>query len=152
MIQKSPLCQLIVSTVLQKAILAIADLSPRLVFLHKSTFMQQYEYYWANSTDPKIMWIALLFSVLTMVMLSYHLIGDEPPEYEGISERLAEFYKLKTVQCVRLGDITKCAPFTVEALLYNGLAEQVTRSERVTDVWALFGIVLRLAIQMGYHR
>jgi hypothetical protein len=59
------------------------------------------------------MWLGLLFSMLTLVMLSYHILDDEPPEYEKISESLFELYRLRTAQCLMLGDITKCAPYTL---------------------------------------
>jgi hypothetical protein len=106
----------------------------------------------ANPNKTKIMWLGLLFAILTMVMLSYHVIGDEPPEYEGVAESLFELYRLRTAQCLKLGDITKCAPHTLEALIYYTFAEQATRNDNGTVVWMLFGIINRVTLQMGYHR
>lgn len=98
------------------------------------------------------MWIGMLFSVMAMVMLSYHLVEEEPPEYVGVSERLSDLYRLRTVQCLALGDITKCAPYTMETLLFYGIAEQARKSDSGTGVWLMYGTIIRVAQQMGYHR
>lgn len=98
------------------------------------------------------MWLGLLFSMLTLVMLSYHILLDEPPEYEGVSESLFELYRLRTAQCLMLGDITKCAPFTIETLIFNSMAEQATRHDSGASVWLMFGVINRVALQMGYQR
>ncbi|TVY33408.1 Equisetin cluster transcription factor [Lachnellula subtilissima] len=125
---------------------------PAFNFLHCPTFLQQYEDFCANPTQSKVMWLGLLFSILTLVMLSYHILLDEPPEYEGVSESLFELYRLRTAQCLMLGDITKCAPFTIETLIFNSMAEQATRHDSGASVWLMFGVINRVALQMGYQR
>jgi hypothetical protein len=67
--------------------------------------MQQYEKHWENPSETKIMWIGLLFSMLSLIMLSFYLNEDEPPEYEGTSHSLYELYRLRTAQCLMMGDI-----------------------------------------------
>lgn len=67
--------------------------------------MQQYEKHWENPSETKIMWIGLLFSMLSLIMLSFYLNEDEPPEYEGASQSLYELYRLRTAQCLMMGDI-----------------------------------------------
>ncbi|TVY38561.1 Pyrrolocin cluster transcription factor [Lachnellula occidentalis] len=125
---------------------------PAFNFLHCPTFLQQYEDFCVNPTQGKVMWLGLLFSILTLVMLSYHILLDEPPEYEGVSESLFELYRLRTAQCLMLGDITKCAPFTIETLIFNSMAEQATRHDSGASVWLMFGVINRVALQMGYQR
>jgi len=85
-------------------------------------------------------------------MVSYYILDDEPPEYEGVSESLFELYRLRTAQCLMLGDITKCAPYTLETLIFNAMAEQATRNDNGASVWMMFGVINRVALQMGYHR
>lgn len=53
--------------------------------------------------------------------------------------------------CLRL-DITKCAPFTLETLVYNSMAEWARKTVSETRVWMMVGLVCRVALQMGYHR
>jgi hypothetical protein len=69
--------------------------------------MKQYEEHWENPSQTKIMWIGLLFSMLSLMMLSFYLNDDEPPEYEGTSHSLYELYRLRTAQCLMMGDIVR---------------------------------------------
>ena len=98
------------------------------------------------------MWLGLLFSMLSLTMLSYYIFEDEPPEYEGISKSLSELYRLRTAQCLMIADITKCAPYTLETLLYNAVAEGFRSSGSPTGIWIMIGVIVRVALQMGYHR
>ncbi|TVY85018.1 Equisetin cluster transcription factor eqxF [Lachnellula suecica] len=125
---------------------------PSFHILHPHTFMQQYENHWHNPYESKLMWLGLLFSMLSLVMLSYHADDNEPPEYEGVSESLFELYRMRTAQCLMLADITKCAPHTLETLLFNAFAEQASRNANGASVWLMFGVITRVALQMGYHR
>lgn len=98
------------------------------------------------------MWLGLVFSILTLTMLSFHVLDDEPLEYEGVSESLFELYRLRTAQSLMLADITKCAPYTLDTLILNAMAEQASRSDNGASVWMMFGVINRVALQMGYHR
>lgn len=98
------------------------------------------------------MWLGMLFSVLNLAMLGYALFENEPPEYEGVSESLAELYRLRTAQCLMMGDITKCAPYTLETLIFNSFGEHLRRKDSERGVWMMVGVIVRAAIQMGYHR
>ncbi len=85
-------------------------------------------------------------------MLSYHINGDEPPEYEGISGSLSQLYRVRTAQCLALGDISMCKPYTVETLIYNIMCEWGRRGQGDARVWMMVGLLVRVALQMGYHR
>jgi hypothetical protein len=98
------------------------------------------------------MWLGLLFSILCITMLSYNQFDDEPPEFEGMSESLFELYRLRTAQCLIIGDITKCLPYTVETLIHNAVAEHSRKDEAVRGHWMMASVVIRAAINMGYHR
>jgi hypothetical protein len=98
------------------------------------------------------MWIGLLFSILAVTMLSYHLVGNEPLEYKGTSRALYEEYRMRTAQCLMEGDIAKCLPYTLETLLLNTTAELARRDDNSRGLWMMTGVVVRAAINMGYHR
>jgi hypothetical protein len=68
--------------------------------------MKQYQAHWESPSETQIMWIGLLFSMLSLIMLSFYLNDEEPPEYEGTSQSLYELYRLRTAQCLMMGDIT----------------------------------------------
>lgn len=98
------------------------------------------------------MWLGLLFSILSLTMASYIHPKEEPLEFEGNSKALFDLYRLRTSQCLMMADITKCLPYTVETLIYNVLAEQVGKRDANTGSWVMCGVIVRVALQMGYHR
>ena len=98
------------------------------------------------------MWLGLLFSILGIVMLSYHQFDNEPLEYKGISGTLCELYRLRTAQCLTTGDIAKCLPYTLETFLFNSTAELAREDDNGRGLWMMTGIMVRAAINMGYHR
>jgi hypothetical protein len=84
-------------------------------------------------------------------MLSYHQF-EEPSEYEGISESLFQLYRLRTAQCLIIGDIAKCLPYTLETLRFNATAELNRQDDNSRNLWIMTGVIVRAAINMGYHR
>lgn len=84
-------------------------------------------------------------------MLSYQLYG-EPAEYEGVSESLFQLYRLRTAQCLIIGDIAKCLPYTLETLRFNATAELNRKDDNSRGLWIMTGVIVRAAINMGYHR
>ncbi|EPE32875.1 hypothetical protein GLAREA_05887 [Glarea lozoyensis ATCC 20868] len=125
---------------------------PTAPVVYQQNFMQQYEEHWNNPSDTSVMWIGLLFSILAVTMLSYHLAGNEPPEYKGSSRVLYEQYRMRTAQCLMKGDIAKCLPYTLETLLLNTTAELARHDDNSRGLWMMTGVVIRAAINMGYHR
>jgi hypothetical protein len=98
------------------------------------------------------MWLGLLFSVLAITMLSYNMLDEEPPEYEGISEALLDLYRLRTAQCLIMGDIAKCLPYTLETLIHYASAEYSRKDDNGRGQWMMASVIVRAAINMGYHR
>ncbi|PYI07762.1 hypothetical protein BO78DRAFT_312307 [Aspergillus sclerotiicarbonarius CBS 121057] len=119
--------------------------------LHQPTFMREYNEHWKDPSCTNFIWLGLLFSILGITMLSYHQHG-EPPEYEGISESLFQLYRVRTAQCLLSGDIAKCLPYTVEALRFNATAELNRKDDNRRGLWIMTGVIVRAAINMGYHR
>lgn len=89
--------------------------------------------------------------MLGITMLSYHQFY-EPPEYEGLSESLFQLYRLRTAQCLIIGDIAKCLPYTLETLRFNATAELNRKDDSRRGLWIMTGVIVRAAINMGYHR
>ncbi|KAI1379214.1 hypothetical protein F4677DRAFT_410932 [Hypoxylon crocopeplum] len=119
--------------------------------LHQPTFMREYNAHWRDPSRTNFIWLGLLFSILGITMLAYHQHG-EPPEYEGISESLFQLYRIRTAQCLLSGDIAKCLPYTVETLRFNATAELNRKDDNRRGLWIMTGVVVRAAINMGYHR
>jgi hypothetical protein len=98
------------------------------------------------------MWIGLLFSILGITMLSFHQFDNEPSGYIGRAECLFSEYRLRTAQCLMIGDIAKCLPYTLETLLLNSTAELARKDDNARGLWMMTGVMIRTAINMGYHR
>ncbi|KAI1776790.1 fungal-specific transcription factor domain-containing protein [Hypoxylon cercidicola] len=120
--------------------------------VHGPTFQQQLRNHWQDPSKSSIMWLGLLYSMLCLAMLSYHKVGDEPPEWKGRSLDLAAEYRLRTVQCLVVADYTKPVEYTVETLLLYLFGEYSSRWDADLSLWIITGIITRIAFRMGYHR
>jgi hypothetical protein len=98
------------------------------------------------------MWLGLLFSILAVTMLSYTMLDSEPPEYKGVAGPLLTLYRLRTAQCLMIGDIARCLPYTLETLIYYASAEFARRDDNYRGQWMLASFMVRAAVNMGYHR
>lgn len=120
--------------------------------VHGPTFHRQLEKHWQDPSKSPIMWLGLLYSVLCLAMLSYHKVGDEPPEWKGRSLELASEYRLRTVQCLIAGDYTKPGEYTVETMLLYLFGEFSSRWDADMSLYLMNSVVVRVAFRMGYHR
>ncbi|KAI1503144.1 hypothetical protein F5X99DRAFT_425947 [Biscogniauxia marginata] len=120
--------------------------------IHGPSFQQQLRNHWQDPSKSTIMWIGLLYSMLCLAMLSYHKVGDEPPEWKGRSLELAAEYRLRTVQCLIVADYTKPVEHTIETMLLYLFGEYSSRWDADLGLWLITSIITRLAFRMGYHR
>ncbi|KAL2845926.1 hypothetical protein BJY01DRAFT_213775 [Aspergillus pseudoustus] len=118
--------------------------------LHQPTFMREYNGHWKDPSQTSMIWIGLLFSILGITMLASQF--DESPEYQGISESRFELYRLRTAQSLLMGDLAKCLPYTVETLRFNATAELNRKDDNSRGLWIMAGVIVRVAVNMGYHR
>ncbi|KAF3768931.1 hypothetical protein M406DRAFT_250084 [Cryphonectria parasitica EP155] len=120
--------------------------------VHAPTFHQQLRAHWQDPSRTPIMWLGLLYSVLCLAMLSYHKVGDEPPEWKGRTLELAAEYRLRTVQCLIAADYTKPGEYTVETMLLYIFGEFSSRWDADLSLYLINSVVTRVAFRMGYHR
>lgn len=120
--------------------------------IHAPTFHQQLRAHWQDPSKTPIMWLGLLYSVLCLAMLSYHKVGDEPPEWKGRSLELAAEYRLRTVQCLITADYTKPVEYTVETMVLYVFGEYSSRWDADLGLWLINSLIARIAFRMGYHR
>ncbi|KAL3455536.1 hypothetical protein BJX64DRAFT_294958 [Aspergillus heterothallicus] len=118
--------------------------------IHEPTFMQECAQHWREPSRTSIMWVGLLFSILGITMLAFQF--SESSEYEGISESRFDLYRLRTAQCLLMGDIAKCLPYTIETLRFNATAELNRKDDNSRGLWIMTGVIVRAAVNMGYHR
>lgn len=85
-------------------------------------------------------------------MLSYQRGGDEPPELRGKVVDLTNTYRKLTSQCLVLADFTKPITGTIETLVLYLHSEYSQSKDSEVGIWVLVGMIVRLAMRMGYHR
>ena len=127
------------------------------VILHSPTFLDEYERFWDNPHETPTLWIGLLFGIMCLGVLYQQLLPDESAleshsrNYLDAKHQI-QIYREKTAQCLILGNYIKSAPFAIETLLLYMHAEYLRKDDTATSPWVLLGIIVRLALRMGYHR
>jgi hypothetical protein len=129
---------------------------PVTLIIHRNVFFRRYENFWERPFETPIMWITILFGMMyTVAYYTLFVTGDlgsldgaTLSEYQNIVETSHE----KMIQCLRLGNYMKGAPHTVEALLYLLQVEYIQGDGAQYGCWQLIGVIVRIAMKMGYHR
>ncbi|KAG0154531.1 hypothetical protein PDIDSM_99 [Penicillium digitatum] len=125
---------------------------PAIHVLHGPTFQAQYNKHWDDPAATELVWIAMLFGMMRLAMLSYHREGDEPPEFRDKSLDMAGGFRNSVAQCLTLADYTKSHPFLIEALVFHLQGDFSQTREADISIWVMTGVVVRLAMRSGYHR
>ncbi|KAJ5566531.1 hypothetical protein N7535_008169 [Penicillium sp. DV-2018c] len=125
---------------------------PTTHILHGPTFQAQYNKHWEDPSKTELVWIAMLFALMRLAMLSYHREGDEPPEFRGKSIDMAGSFRNYAAQCLTLADYTKSHPFLIEALVFHLAADFSQARDQDISIWVMTGVIARLAMRQGYHR
>ena len=140
------------STVLALCSRYFSSMDSSINIVHAPTFYRQLQDHWGDPSKTPIMWLALLYAILCLAMLSYIKVGDEPPEWKGRALELADEYRLRTVQCLIAGDYTKPTAYTVESMLLYTFCEYFSRCDADLGLWHITAMTVRTALRMGYHR
>jgi hypothetical protein len=103
------------------------------------------------------MWIGLLYGILCVaVQHEFYNFEEEgtifPYQSKAEAVSLIAIYREKTVQCMVIGKYTKSVPYSIETLLTYLCIESFRTPDSQVENWVLLGIVIRIALRMGYHR
>ncbi|RDL35368.1 uncharacterized protein BP5553_07299 [Venustampulla echinocandica] len=132
------------------------ELSP--VATHGPTFLKEYENFWDNPPGTPVMWLGLLFAMMCLAVhfqkfaasgsttVNPALRSTQEHEYQ------LQTYREKVAQCLVLGKYTKSVPYTVQTLLLYFTIEYIQCKDTQVGPWILMGMILRIAMRMGYHR
>ncbi|KAH7171263.1 hypothetical protein EDB81DRAFT_865164 [Dactylonectria macrodidyma] len=118
-------------------------------FIHAAQFQRLYQAFWTSPTNAPPLWTALLFSICQIASnsLTSRSLGATDPDSPP-----STCFSLASAHCLSLGSYFRPQPFAVEALLLFAQAQCITSLELSPDLGPLFGSLIRLATQMGYHR
>lgn len=125
---------------------------PAVHILHPPSWYRLYEKHWENPDQTGPAWLGQMFALLCLAMHSYYRMGDEPPEFRGKSLALAANYRVLTGQCLLLADFTKPVNHMIETMVLHLHCEYARDRDAEVGVWVLVGMIVRLAMRMGYHR
>lgn len=132
-----------------------ADMPVSLV-IHRKVFIKQYEAFWEDPLSTSTMWLTILYGMMyTVAYCTLFMNGGAASLDETTA---AEYHSLiiisreKMIQCLRLGNYMKGVPHTIEALLAFLQSEYVQGEDTQQGCWQLTGVIIRVALKMGYHR
>ncbi|KAK9425899.1 hypothetical protein SUNI508_12792 [Seiridium unicorne] len=132
-----------------------ADMPVSLV-IHHRVFLKQYEDFWADPLAFPIMWVTILFGMMFMAAYSTLFVDGGLDKLD--KETLVEYQEIvknsreKMIQCLRMGNYMKGTPHTIEALLSFLQVEYIQAEDTQERGWQLAGVIIRVALKMGYHR
>ena len=125
---------------------------PAVHILHPPSWYRMYEKHWEDPNKSGPAWLGQLFAILCLSMYSYYRMDDEPPEFRGKSLALAANYRTLTGQCLLLADFTKPVNQMIETMVLHLHCEYARIRDAEVGIWVLVGMIVRLAMRMGYHR
>ena len=132
------------------------DMAP--VVVHGPSFLKEYEKFWDNPSVTPVMWVGMLFAMMCLATQFQSFQVSEPKgvdQYPLSAQEVqhqVRLYQEKTVQCLVLGKYTKSVPYTIQTLLLYFSTEHFQSEDTEIGTWILLGIVVRIAMRMGYHR
>lgn len=118
--------------------------------LHAPTFQEEYKRFWRNPNHTPIMWLGLLFSIISL-SASFGLRETDPNSEQAkrILQEVNRYHSLAASAAI-LADFTKPKEYTIECLvLYTA---GLRSNNAFVNVWLMIGLIVRLALRMGYHR
>ncbi|KAK5624618.1 hypothetical protein RRF57_000334 [Xylaria bambusicola] len=129
--------------------------------INKREFLKQvlqsslYASFWERPRDAPVMWLGLLFSILSIAINLREFDSELIRSTSHIDYvSLSTSYREKTVQCLVLGQYTRCGPYVIETLLHHFAAEFMRRRDINNEAWLILSTTVHLAssVRMGYHR
>ena len=128
------------------------EYDPAIHILHPPAWRRLYEKHWQDPTKTDAVWLGQIYAIMCLAMHSYHRGADEPVEYRGRTLDLASDYRALTAQCLLAADFTKPVTHMTETLILHLHGEFSRSREAEVGVWVLVGMIVRLAMRMGFHR
>jgi len=118
--------------------------------IHAPTFQEEYKRFWRNPKDTSVMWLGLLFSIMSLAA-SFGLrdIDSGHPRARQIMVDVNKYHSMAASAAV-LADFTKPKEYTIECLFLY--AAGLRSNNAFVNVWLMIGLIVRLALRMGYHR
>ncbi|KAL4786576.1 fungal-specific transcription factor domain-containing protein [Aspergillus varians] len=130
------------------------DMSPAV--LHRVEFLKEYEAFWKCPAETSIIWLGLLFTIMCLAAQFQRSKFDSGLQPMVSTKRdpqtMVEVFRAKIVQCLILGKYHKGGPYVLETLMLYFTCEHFLCNDAEIGIWLLLGIIVQLAMHMGFHR
>lgn len=121
-----------------------------IAIVHPLQFQQEYEQFWEDSSKTPTLWVGLLFAILGIVT-TLRQITKMPTEFGG-HILYPNVFRLRTTQCLVRGKYSTAKAYALEILLLSLQSNFLGHVGSNINLWFVMGIIIRLAMRMGYHR
>ncbi|PKS08035.1 hypothetical protein jhhlp_006647 [Lomentospora prolificans] len=122
------------------------------VMIHRPSFLRQYEEFWANPLQTDTMWIALLYGTMCLASSRESLSTTRSLSDRRLIGGSQQEYLKGLIQGLILGDFSRGGDYVVVAMVHYLFIEHLRRPDMISGNWLLLGMIIRLALRMGYHR
>ncbi|KIW10498.1 hypothetical protein PV08_11462 [Exophiala spinifera] len=127
------------------------------MIVHVPTFRKEYLQFWNDPDSTSIIWIGALFSLMCLSIQYQQFSSDEARRLQVATsdpQQLITTFHMRSTQCLLLGNYLEGPPYTVETLLLHLLADYLSgdHTEPSSATYALWGLIVRIALKSGYHR
>lgn len=119
-------------------------------YIHTSKFQREYDAFWRDHSSASLLWVSVLSSIL-FTASSLSIMKGEDLSRDCDAAHPDNFAQL-AVECLVAGDYLAGKSYSIEALLLQGFTELQRNRDCPSQLWAKFGLLVRLAQRMGYHR
>ncbi|KAJ4405795.1 hypothetical protein N0V82_010261 [Gnomoniopsis sp. IMI 355080] len=124
--------------------------------IHTGQFQRTYERFWLAPGTTSLLWISLLFSILSTSVFQQvsKTLGNDDESNTLAADTRSKIVVLSSMayQCLLAGDYLLGKPYSVEATLIFGMHLVLQKRDTEPICWHMIGTAVRLAQQMGYHR
>lgn len=120
------------------------------VVIHTGQFQRAYENFWEDPNSTGCLWLSILFVLLSTAVFQ-HSSKDGCLRQPEVTEKISRFSSM-ALRCLVAGDYLQCKPYSVEAPLLYAMHLVLQKKDAEPICWPMFGVAVRLAQRMGYHR
>ncbi|KAF2429258.1 hypothetical protein EJ08DRAFT_591012 [Tothia fuscella] len=120
--------------------------------LHRNKFLAEYANFWNSPSSAPIMWLGLLFSIMTVSAFLQQQLAGALGLSAADSQELLKTYRTLTIHCLVAGDYLQPSSYTIETLVLHFGVDQNLNSDASINSWMLIGVIIRIALRMGLHR
>ncbi|KAJ5387268.1 hypothetical protein N7509_009809 [Penicillium cosmopolitanum] len=120
-------------------------------FIHTFQFQRQYRAFWEDPIDSNPLWLSMLFSICSAASMVRGTIGIAPTTQEDTIAEVSHFQEAAG-KCLVKGEYHRPQRYVLEALTLYAHCINMQSLDPSREVGAIFGMIVRMAYEMGYHR